>query len=356
MVETAARPLITIGIPTYARTTYLRTALESCFSQTFSNYEIIVHDDTQGDSVKTLVESYGDARVRYLQNDPMLGLVAKLNDFLVQARGEWLVILCDDDAFEPGLLQELVRLSEAHPAASLLRSRNRLIDEVGRELTLDHIWPEILDSSSFLERLFLPNDRNIAMNLTGMMFRPEQLRAVGGFADLYRAWHVDRIAWAQLGARGDVISSQDVLCNIRIHSGSITSGNIPDFEKALDSDLVMKELIDQLIDDQSASATSEAERQRSRSTSRIFREYLGRHMSRTLDHGLLAALMSANPNRQPDLLGLMTQHEIPPFATARAYRLLRHLPLWIRKAAVGSIYKYKRHWLRPPRHGRKVGT
>lgn len=353
-METAARPLITIGIPTYVRTTYIRAALESCFRQSFSNYEILVHDDTQDESVKRIVKSYDDPRVRYMQNSPMLGLVAKLNDFLVQARGEWLVILCDDDSFEPGFLQEMVRLSQAYPAASLLRSRNRLIDEADRELTLDHSWPELLDSSSFLERLFLPNDRNIAMNLTGILFRPEQLRTLGGFVDLYRAWHVDRIAWAQLGTLGEVISSQDVLCNIRIHSGSITSGIIPDFRKSLECDLLMKGMIEQLIDTQSALATSEVERHRLRSARRTFSEYLVRHMSRSLDHGLLMALASPRPNKQSDPLSLMAQHNVPPFATARVYRLLRHLPLWVRKAVVAIIYKYKQHWLKP-RQRRKLG-
>jgi glycosyltransferase involved in cell wall biosynthesis len=354
-MKPAKRPLITIGMPTYARTTYIRAALDSCFAQTFADFEIIVHDDTQDNSIRAIVESYNDPRVRYIQNNPMLGLVAKLNDFLFQSRGDWLVILCDDDLFEPGYLQELVRMSHEHPAATLLRTRNRLIDEAGRELTLDNNWPEVLDSSSFLERLFLPHDGNIAMNLTGMMFRPEQLKSLGGFADLYRGWHVDRIAWALLGAQGEVISSHDVLCNIRIFSGSISSGLIPDFEKSLESDLTMKTIIGQLIDTQAALATSEAERDRLRSANRIFGEYLRRHMSRSLDHGLLMALANPAPNKQSDPLKLLAKHNIPAFSTSRAYRLLRHFPLWIRKAAVQQIYKYKQGWLKRSSRKRRFG-
>ncbi|GLQ57944.1 hypothetical protein GCM10010862_52030 [Devosia nitrariae] len=356
MVYLAQQPRISIGIPTYVRTTYIGTALESCFSQTFSDYEIIVHDDTQDESIKGIVESYGSPRLRYVQNTPPLGLVSKLNDLLTRARGQWLVILCDDDAFEPGLLEELLQLAQAHPYASLLRSRNRLIDEAGRELTLDLSWPEVLDSSSFLERLFLPGDRNIAMNLTGMMFRPAQLQALGGFVNLYRAWHVDRLAWAQLGAEGPVVSSPNVLCNIRIHEGSITSGSIPDYGKALESDLVMKGIVERLIANKLAVATSEAEKQNLHSAGTAFAGYLARHMSRSLDHGLLAALASPDAGKQSDLLNVMAQLNIPSFSTERAYRVLRHLPLWARKAAVACIYRYKQHWFKRPAKRRKSGA
>jgi glycosyltransferase involved in cell wall biosynthesis len=342
------QPLITIAIPTFERTKYLPAALESCFAQSYSNYEIIVHDDTASDAIKSIVESYKSPRIRYFQNKPMLGLVAKLNDFLQKARGEWLVILCDDDAFEPGFLEEMVKLASAHPDASLLRSRNRLIDGTGRELSLDLAWPLLLDSNTFLSRLFLPQSQNITMNLTGMVFRPEKLSAMGGFADLYRAWHVDRLAWAQLGAEGPVVSSPNVLCNIRVHAESITSGNISDYSKSLESDLILKQIVDQLFAARLADTNDEGEREKLRKAELAFSQYVHRHMSRSLDHGFLAALVSRNADKQNDLFAMMNNLNIPSFATARAYRLLRHLPLWIRKIAVKRIYKHKQHWFKHP--------
>jgi glycosyltransferase involved in cell wall biosynthesis len=347
MAEAANKPLITIGMPTYKRTEYLRAALEGCFAQTFSDFEIIVHDDTPDDSIRLLAESYNDPRVRYIQNKPMLGLVGKLNDFLVQAQGDWLIILCDDDNFEPEFLRELVDLANAHPSATLVRARNRLIDEHGKEMALDLAWPELLDGNDFLGRVFLPNDRNIAMNLTGVMFHPRQMRELGGFENLYRAWHVDRIAWAQLGAAGAVASSQKVLCNIRIHSSSISSGSVSDFEKALEADLTMKRLIEDLIRARSALANSAAEQQKLEVASQTFKGYMKRHMTRSMDHGLLTALGSANPASYRDLYKRMNELELPPFGTAVAYRYLRHLPLWVRRFAVAAIQRYKQHWLKP---------
>ena len=47
-------PLISICIPAYNRTTYLKRLFESIVDQVFKDFEVIVSDDSPNDSVKDL--------------------------------------------------------------------------------------------------------------------------------------------------------------------------------------------------------------------------------------------------------------------------------------------------------------
>lgn len=68
-------PLVSIYIPTSNRSFMLKKALQSCFSQTYSNIEIIVVDDASTDNTMEILEAFSqeDVRLRYLRNDTPRG-------------------------------------------------------------------------------------------------------------------------------------------------------------------------------------------------------------------------------------------------------------------------------------------
>ena len=58
-------PLISIIMPTYNRAKMIRWAIDSVFSQTYGNIEILIVDDGSTDNTKFIVDSYSDKRLRY---------------------------------------------------------------------------------------------------------------------------------------------------------------------------------------------------------------------------------------------------------------------------------------------------
>jgi glycosyltransferase involved in cell wall biosynthesis len=101
-----SRPLISICIPAYKNATYVSRLLRSVAVQTFSNYEIIITDDSPGNEVQNVLTSFQQLPLRYVKNQPAEGMPANWNKGLLLANGEWIKMMHDDDWFDtPNALQ-----------------------------------------------------------------------------------------------------------------------------------------------------------------------------------------------------------------------------------------------------------
>jgi hypothetical protein len=103
---------ISIVIPLYNKARYVKRALDSIESQTFSDFEVIVVDDGSTDDGAALVSSYPDQRVRLITQSNA-GPGAARNAGIAQAQGELIAFLDADDEWLPTYLEESVRLLES---------------------------------------------------------------------------------------------------------------------------------------------------------------------------------------------------------------------------------------------------
>ena len=95
------RPYISICIPAYKRTVFLKRLLDSIAIQRFRDFEVIISDDSPGDEVKNMVNHFNELlpSVIYHRNPISLGTPANWNEAIRHARGEWIKIMHDDDWF-----------------------------------------------------------------------------------------------------------------------------------------------------------------------------------------------------------------------------------------------------------------
>ncbi len=127
-------PLITIGIPTYNRFTYLQEAVHSALAQTYAPIEVLISDDGPGREIGPWAQALAkkDSRVRYRRNERNLGLAGNWNAIVDAAQGEWVVIIGDDDRLLPDFLTKLAEHIE--PDVSVVFSNHYLIGEQGQRL------------------------------------------------------------------------------------------------------------------------------------------------------------------------------------------------------------------------------
>jgi glycosyltransferase involved in cell wall biosynthesis len=93
-------PFISICIPAYKNTAFLQRLLDSIAIQSFTDYEVVITDDSPDDAVQQLIEHYHQRlSIHYHKNTPALGSPANWNKGLQLAKGEWIKMMHDDDWF-----------------------------------------------------------------------------------------------------------------------------------------------------------------------------------------------------------------------------------------------------------------
>jgi len=96
-------PFISICIPAYKNADYLQRLLVSILIQTYTDFEVVITDDSPDDSVFELLASCKSAfeaaniPLRYYKNTPALGTPANWNEAISKANGHWIKLMHDDD-------------------------------------------------------------------------------------------------------------------------------------------------------------------------------------------------------------------------------------------------------------------
>lgn len=107
-------PKVSIIIPVYNGSNFMRCAIDCALNQTYENTEIIVVNDGSKDGGKTeeIALSYGD-RIRYFSK-PNGGVSSALNYGIANMTGDYFAWLSHDDAYTTTRIRDSVELLKAH--------------------------------------------------------------------------------------------------------------------------------------------------------------------------------------------------------------------------------------------------
>lgn len=112
-------PRFSIVIPT-TRPRLLPWALESVLSQTFSDFEVVVSDNS-AEGCRNVLDAFPDPRVRYVRPDERMDVTPHWDYAVSHAVGDWLVMLCDDDAILPVLLAAVDKAIRSDPTVDAIK-------------------------------------------------------------------------------------------------------------------------------------------------------------------------------------------------------------------------------------------
>jgi hypothetical protein len=92
-------PLVSIGIPTFNRAAGLRRAAASALGQTHRHLELVISDNGSSDETPDVCArlAASDQRVRVIRHPANRGPIANFNAVIDAFRGEYAVLLADDD-------------------------------------------------------------------------------------------------------------------------------------------------------------------------------------------------------------------------------------------------------------------
>lgn len=109
-------PLISLVIPTRERAETLFHTLRTAVEQDERDCEILVCDNASSDRTRTVVEAFADPRLRYINPGRRLPMSENWNYAMQHVRGQYVMIIGDDDGVMPGALTRLRLLIESRPA------------------------------------------------------------------------------------------------------------------------------------------------------------------------------------------------------------------------------------------------
>ena len=203
-------PKVSVIIITYNRARLLSRAINSVLSQTFTDFELIIVDDCSRDNTQEIISGFEDYRISQHRHRRNKGLSAARNTGIVNARGDFIAFLDDDDEWLPKKLQLQVSLLEASTP----------------QVALVHGWHDsVRDSSGRLirnKRSMLAGDvfeSLIALNgispIVTALVRASVIREVGGFDERY-AYGEDTNLICRISRRYHVALLPEVV--VRVHN------------------------------------------------------------------------------------------------------------------------------------------
>jgi len=103
-----------IIIPTYNRANLLSRAIKSILSQTYQNFELIIINDGSTDDTEKVVSSFDSNKIIYIKHEKNKGAYAGVNTGLQSSRGEFIMLLGDDDELYLDALEFVSSKIEEH--------------------------------------------------------------------------------------------------------------------------------------------------------------------------------------------------------------------------------------------------
>ncbi|MFH2102008.1 MAG: glycosyltransferase [Chloroflexota bacterium] len=166
--------MVSIVIPVYNGSNYLKQAIDSALVQTYPRVEVLVINDGSTDDglSEQIALGYGQ-RIRYFSK-PNGGVASALNIGLQQMHGEWFAWLSHDDVFTPNRLANDMQVVRNHPEARVIFCRVETINAAGR-VTGKIMYP--------IEQVTNPRQALIlgGINMCAMTIHRDCFKAVGLF-------------------------------------------------------------------------------------------------------------------------------------------------------------------------------
>lgn len=215
---TLHQPTISICIPAYKRTVFLKRLLDSIEQQSYKNFEVIITDDSPTNDVEILCSLYAQKfALQYFKNSSPLGTPENWNEAIRHANGKWIKLMHDDDWFsEKDSLQKFADAVETSPECEFIFSAYKNIYE-----ERDKSQPVFMNN--FRKNKMLKNPVTlIAKNVIGPPSVVMHKNDKKYFYDTNVKWVVDMDFYIRYFQTAKPFYIDEALINVGVNSDQVT--------------------------------------------------------------------------------------------------------------------------------------
>jgi len=199
----------------------LPKTLASALQQDYPNTEIILYDDGSTDETPSLAASYGE-QVKYVRN-PNAGIAFARTKACLEASGELIAFLDDDDLMPPNRLSVLYDAMRRNPEAKYAVGELAVIDQSDRivqsPLVQNHLETILPDG---FEAVLWPR---APITVHTALFRKSDGEEIGWFNAEFSDAGEDKDFFARLGKNAPIVYTPEVVSLYRRGHASLTQSN-----------------------------------------------------------------------------------------------------------------------------------
>jgi GT2 family glycosyltransferase len=226
-----SKPLVTIAIPTFNRASLLRECVRCALSQTYEHFEVLVSNNASSDDTREVLNGFSDQRLRVIEQETNIGLLPNWNACLMAAKGDYIVLVSDDDRIAPWMLTRCISLMREQPGIPIVITLSNLLSGSSINLhpgSLQKAFPAQKSKSlstgiqDGVEVLTQYLTDQITVTMCSVMLRTELVRKRGGFPQ--NLPHTADVAtWAPLLLLGKVGFVNEACATFTYHRKSETA-------------------------------------------------------------------------------------------------------------------------------------
>lgn len=146
--------LISVIMPAYNAEKYIRTAIDSILSQTYSNFEFLICDDASTDGTLQIINEFKDKRIRVIRHTVNCGIVSTLNELIELSSGSLIARMDADDISLPNRLGKQANYLNVNNSLVMVGTQYAQIDNRGK---IEKIDPVIMNSDDIELALSVKN-------------------------------------------------------------------------------------------------------------------------------------------------------------------------------------------------------
>jgi glycosyltransferase involved in cell wall biosynthesis len=310
---TSNPPSVSVVIPCYNAVHFVTEALESVFSQTYTDYEVLVVNDGSPETelLESLLLPYR-SRIRYLRQANG-GPAAARNTGIRGASGTYVAFLDSDDAWMPSFLAEHLQVLEADPTLAMVAGNAVFFGNTGRGGKTRNRTLSSMDVT--FEALF----QSLCVIIPSCVVARRDVLLEVGLFDESLIYDEDVDLWVRMTCHGARIQYRPaVLTRRRVHARSLTA----EVDRTVQGQLDMRTKLLRTLPDLPAHQRAVLENSVAGRTARLHFIYGAEHLLAGRPAEARAALGMANSLRPSlKLQAVIAALRIAPRLVCRIWRI-----------------------------------
>lgn len=219
--------LLTIALPVYKRTDFIRRALDSAVNQTVKCRILLIDNCSPHDEFKKIVDSYNNPLITYVRNEVTVPLEENFNKCFHLCQTPWLTILHDDDMLHIQYVETAQKILNKFPDIGGFAVKARVAenewDGLFKKTTITNDFKVLKEAFFFFQHL---------TPFVGVMLNRDKALKIGGFVkDHYPIADFD--FWFKYSAVNKMVLVNQELSFYRVSPQQLTNNLIDELVQKL---------------------------------------------------------------------------------------------------------------------------